>query len=144
MYGALAGLLAAEIAGFVLGWWFANKAGENRRLSVKPYLLSAWTLTGLFILSTADVFVASLRLGGQAGGYVGAVTLSKTLLIVPAAAVSVLYPRIVKSGVGDRTKLLSKSLGLIWLAAGVAAGVLWAAKAVIVSGTGSGWRRKSF
>jgi O-antigen/teichoic acid export membrane protein len=65
-------------------------------------------VTGLFLFSTVDLFLARHHLRGEASGaYVAAATIAKTVLAVPAAIMSAVFPRLVAAWPGgDRRRAL--------------------------------------
>jgi O-antigen/teichoic acid export membrane protein len=68
-------------------------------------------VTGLFAFTTVDLFLARHHLPGDvSGAYVAAATIGKTILALPAAAMSVAYPRLVaawSTRAGERPALRS-------------------------------------
>ncbi len=88
---------------------------------------SSLAIGGLFLFTTADLFLARHFLpGDMSGGYVAAATIGKTLLALPAAALAAAYPRLVAAGTGRaRVAELRRTTivvaGLAMLAAAVVA-----------------------
>lgn len=96
--GALVATLAGEAAGLALVLYFAlgAPAGGLTRLTGGDVLKTAVVVAGLFAFSTIDLFLARHHLSGtQSGFYVAAATIGKTVLALPAAALSVAYPKLV-------------------------------------------------
>lgn len=65
-------------------------------LGVRNVVLSCAAVTGLFLFSTVDLLLARHFLDDDASGtYTAAATIAKTVLALPAAAISVYFPRLV-------------------------------------------------
>jgi len=72
--------------------------GPTHRLSIGDVAGTTAVVTGLFAFTTIDLFLARHFLpGATSGAYVAAATIGKTILALPAAAMSVAYPRLVAS-----------------------------------------------
>lgn len=96
--GAVLGTLVGEVAALiVLGYALRRRStGSSVRIAARDVLVTGAVVTGLFVFSTVDLFLARHHLPGvDSGGYVAAATIGKTVLALPAAAVSVVYPRLV-------------------------------------------------
>ncbi len=104
--GALIATLAGEAAALALGAVAAFREpvtpGESGPwLGGNDLVRAAVALTGLFLFTTVDLFLARALLDPEsAGAYVAAATIGKTLLALPAAALAAAYPRLVKAGRG--------------------------------------------
>ena len=132
--GALLATLVGEAAALLLGLVVVFRSPLVDAVS-RPWLVggdlarNAIALTGLFLFTTVDLFLARALLDPtSAGGYVAAATIGKTLLALPAAALAAAYPRLVKAGTGpDRRGELLRSgavvVGTALLAAAVVAAV---------------------
>ncbi len=96
--GALLGTLLGELAGLLLVAVAALRAdaGPLAHLSGTDYLRTGAVVSGLFLFTTVDLFLARHFLPrADSGGYVAAATIGKTVLALPAAAISIAYPRLV-------------------------------------------------
>lgn len=98
--GALVGTLAGEAVALAV----ALVAVRRRRgssptaapIGLRSVALAGFAVTGLFLFSTVDLLLARHYLPDAAtGAYVAAATIGKTVLALPAAAMSVYYPRLV-------------------------------------------------
>lgn len=70
--------------------------GGSHNLAATDLLRTTAMLTGLFLFSTLDLFMARNQLPNAASGsYVAAATIGKTVLALPAAAISLVYARYV-------------------------------------------------
>jgi len=143
--GALVGTLIGEISALAVTTAASLRkcvAGVVGALQVRPVAVTTFAITGLFAVSTADLLLARHFLPGAASGiYVAAATIGKTVLAIPAAVVSAIYPRFVAAwkGTGRRVALRN---GLIVIAApAFAVGIVVAAAPNLVTsllyGTGS-------
>lgn len=96
--GALAGTLLGEVCAMLMVAVATLRApgGPLAQLSGGDYLRTGVVVSGLFVFTTVDLFLARHFLPEAAsGGYVAAATIGKTVLALPAAAVSIAYPRLV-------------------------------------------------
>ena len=96
--GALLATVVGELAALVMAVRPVWPAGSGRTQSRSPGDLARTTLvvTGLFAFTTVDLFLARHFLAGyESGAYVASATIGKTILALPAAVVSVAYPRMV-------------------------------------------------
>lgn len=134
--GALAGTVAGEVASLAAAGWFLARrghvaAGPARSLGLRAVGTAVFAATGLFLFSTVDLLLARHHLrGAESGAYVAAATVAKTTLAVPAALMSVVFPRLVSgwrsparagpSGVRLLGTGMLTVAGPAWLAAGVA------------------------
>jgi O-antigen/teichoic acid export membrane protein len=127
--GALIGTLLGEIFALILVAFAALRApgGALAEFSAGDYLRTGAVVSGLFLFTTVDLFLARHFLpAAVSGGYVAAATIGKTILALPAAAISVAYPRLVsgwagKNGAGAlRSSLLVVGLPAILVASAVA------------------------
>lgn len=98
--GALLGTAIGELAALL----HATRAvwpetpGPTRHLALGDLARTTAVVTGLFAFTTVDLFLARHHLPGDASGaYVAAATIGKTILALPAAAMSVAYPRLVSA-----------------------------------------------
>ncbi|MEU8662628.1 lipopolysaccharide biosynthesis protein, partial [Actinoplanes philippinensis] len=90
---------------------------------------AAVAVTGLFLFSTVDLFLARHHLAGaESGSYVAAATVAKTVLALPAAVMAAVFPRMVAAH--DRPGRIRTLLGACAAVAGPA--LLGAAVVVIV------------
>ncbi len=123
--GALIGTLLGELFGLLLvlvaAW--RSGGGQTARLSGGDYLRTGAVVSGLFLFTTVDLFLARHFLSSSAsGGYVAAATIGKTVLALPAAAISIAYPRLVSGWVEGRgATALRSSLLVVGLPAILAA-----------------------
>ena len=111
--GALIGTVLGELAALLLAVravWPAT-VGTARRLATGDLARTTAVVTGLFAFTTVDLFLARHHLPGDvSGAYVAAATIGKTILALPAAAMSVAYPRLVaawSTRAGERPALRS-------------------------------------
>jgi O-antigen/teichoic acid export membrane protein len=96
--GALVGTLLGEVSAMLMVAVTALRApgGPLAQLSAGDYLRTGLVVSGLFVFTTVDLFLARHFLPQDiSGAYVAAATIGKTVLALPAAAVSVAYPRLV-------------------------------------------------
>lgn len=96
--GALIATLAGEVAGLAVVLWVALRAptGALTRLTGSDVAKTGAVVAGLFAFSTVDLFLARhFLVGTESGYYVAAATIGKTILALPAAALSVAYPKLV-------------------------------------------------
>lgn len=119
--GALIGTLAGELAGLALVLYVALRSptGALTKLTGGDVAKTGAVVAGLFAFSTVDLFLARHYLGGdQSGYYVAAATIGKTVLALPAAALSVAYPKLVAAwGTPERTQTLKSALMVVGLPA---------------------------
>jgi O-antigen/teichoic acid export membrane protein len=93
--GALAGTLAGEAASLAVAAG-ALRTGGPGALRLRAVGRAAVAVTGLFLFSTADLLLARHHLrGAESGAYVAAATVAKTVLALPAALMSAVFPRLV-------------------------------------------------
>lgn len=126
--GALLGTLLGELGALLLVAVAAlrSPAGEVAHLSGGDYLRTGAVVTGLFLFTTVDLFLARHFLPGTASGaYVAAATIGKTVLALPAAAISIAYPKLV-AGWADGTPrpAIKSSLLVVGVPALLAAAVV--------------------
>jgi O-antigen/teichoic acid export membrane protein len=107
--GALAGTLAGELATLLATLERltrhtraieADGVVENpgALLRIRAVGRAALAVTGLFLFSTVDLLLARHHLrGADSGGYVAAATVAKTVLALPAAVISAVFPRLVSA-----------------------------------------------
>lgn len=119
--GALIATLAGELAGLALVMWVALGAptGNLTKLTGGDVGKTGAVVAGLFAFSTVDLFLARHYLGGaESGYYVAAATIGKTVLALPAAALSVAYPKLVAAWpTGERLSALRSALMVVGLPA---------------------------
>jgi O-antigen/teichoic acid export membrane protein len=102
--GALVATLVGEAAALAMGLMAVFRSPVSHPTAAAwiqggDLARSAIALTGLFLFTTVDLFLARALLDPvAAGGYVAAATIGKTLLALPAAALSAAYPRLVRAG----------------------------------------------
>ena len=96
--GALIGTVLGELAALAQATratWPVT-GGASRALALGDIARTTAVVTGLFAFTTVDLFLARHHLPGEASGaYVASATIGKTILALPAAAMSVAYPRLV-------------------------------------------------
>jgi O-antigen/teichoic acid export membrane protein len=141
MTGALVGTLLGEVASLVVALAALRAGGPDEStaapaatLRLRAVARAAVALTGLFLFSTVDLLLARHHLGGaESGGYVAAATVAKTVLAVPAAMMSAVFPRLVTAwrsgpdgpvGPPSTGRALVTGGGLVVLPALLAAGVV--------------------
>ncbi|MFI1991588.1 lipopolysaccharide biosynthesis protein [Actinoplanes sp. NPDC020271] len=98
----VAGALVATLMGEVAALATAARRltgrpdpGPGARLRPRAVGGAAVAVTGLFLFSTADLLLARHHLAGTASGaYVAAATVAKTVLALPAAVMSAVFPRL--------------------------------------------------
>jgi O-antigen/teichoic acid export membrane protein len=98
--GALVGTLLGELSGLALVMWAALRAapGPLAAMTIGEVGRVTAVVTGLFVFTTVDLFLARHFLAGsESGTYVAAATIGKTVLALPAAALSIAFPRMVSS-----------------------------------------------
>ena len=96
--GALVGTLLGEIAGLLVVLIPGLRSGRGlaEPVPLRDIVRTGVVVAGLFTFTTVDLFLARhFLLGAESGGYVAAATIGKTVLALPAAALSVAYPRLV-------------------------------------------------
>lgn len=132
--GALIGTLLGEMAALaVLAAGLARRSrGAPARIEGRDVLVAGTVVTGLFVFTTVDLLLARHHLSGwESGGYVAAATIGKTVLALPAAAVSVAYPRLVAAWGSQRARrTLVAALGVV-----AVPGLVVALVVVLVPGT---------
>ena len=114
--GALLGTLLGELGALVLVAVAAlrSPSGDAAHLSGGDYLRTGAVVTGLFLFTTVDLFLARHFLPGVASGaYVAAATIGKTVLALPAAAISIAYPRLVAGWADGKPRPAIKSSLLV-------------------------------
>ncbi|MGV1003900.1 MAG: polysaccharide biosynthesis protein [Candidatus Nanopelagicales bacterium] len=127
--GALVGTLLGEALATLGLLMLAQRlaAGADVRIRAADLARTTAMLTGLFLFSTMDLFLARHLLAGEASGdYVAAATIGKTVLALPAAAISVVYPRLVAGWSNRSGGVLRSGLLVVGLPA-LAGGLLIAA-----------------
>lgn len=96
--GALIGTVVGEVAALLhaaLRVW-PGAPGQTLHMTTRDLVRTTAVVSGLFAFTTVDLFLARHHLPGtQSGSYVAAATIGKTILALPAAAMSVAYPRLV-------------------------------------------------
>ncbi len=112
--GALIGTLLGEVAGLVVVVIPLVRA-ERGKLSIVTLgdlVKTGVVVAGLFAFSTVDLFLARhFLVGTDSGYYVAAATIGKTVLALPAAALSVAYPKLVDGWTSDhRAQVLRSAL----------------------------------
>ncbi|MFN8127130.1 MAG: hypothetical protein U0R64_11560 [Candidatus Nanopelagicales bacterium] len=126
--GALLGTLLGELCALVMVALSALRAGDGQvaRLSGGDYVRTGLVVSGLFVFTTVDLFLARHFLPAAAsGGYVAAATIGKTVLALPAAAISIAYPRLVAGwSDGKPAPAMRSSLLVVGLPALLAASVV--------------------
>jgi O-antigen/teichoic acid export membrane protein len=100
--GAIVGTLLGEVAGLLLVAWAALRvpasAAAPARLTLGEVGRVTVVVTGIFVFTTVDLFLARHHLlGAESGTYVAAATIGKTVLALPAAALSIAFPRLVSA-----------------------------------------------
>jgi len=98
--GALIGTAIGELAALLHATQavWPETPGPTRHLALGDLARTTAVVTGLFAFTTVDLFLARHHLPGDASGaYVAAATIGKTILALPAAAMSVAYPRLVSA-----------------------------------------------
>lgn len=119
--GALIATLAGEVAALITVCWVALRAGEGplAQVTVGEVTRTGVVVAGLFAFSTVDLFLARHYLAGtDSGYYVAAATIGKTVLALPAAALSVAYPKLVAAWpTAGRLSSLRSSLLVVGLPA---------------------------
>lgn len=98
--GAIVGTLLGEVAGLALVAWAALRVptGPVARLTLGEVGRVTVVVTGIFVFTTVDLFLARHHLTGtESGTYVAAATIGKTVLALPAAALSIAFPRMVSA-----------------------------------------------
>lgn len=135
--GALLGTLLAEICALL---WVAVTAWRAPRGGLAPlsggdYVRTGAVVAGLFVFTTVDLFLARHFLpGDSSGGYVAAATIGKTVLALPAAAVSVAYPRLVAAWAGGgRAAALRSALLVVGAPALLVAAVVAAVPGLVLA-----------
>jgi len=97
--GALAGTVAAEAASLAVAavrLRAPDGPGTGGGLRLGSVARAGFTITGLFLFSTADLLLARHHLGDAASGsYVAAATVAKTVLALPAGIMAAVFPRLI-------------------------------------------------
>ena len=125
--GALLGTVLGELAALLLAarqiW--PPALGTTRGLALGDVARTTAVVTGLFAFTTVDLFMARHHLPGAASGaYVAAATIGKTILALPAAAMSVAYPRLVAAWASNTGRGPALRSSLIVVGAPAIAGAL--------------------
>lgn len=102
---SVASALVGSLAGELLATGLAVRAVRRRSTAGDPVHLgrlrvarSVTALLVLFLFTSGDMFLARHHLAPElSGSYVAAATVAKTALALPAAAMAVLFPRLVAS-----------------------------------------------
>lgn len=130
--GALLATLAGEAAAIVAAGrplWRAAGGGPGLGLRLGDVGGAAFAVTGLFLFSTVDLLLARHYLAGTgSGAYVAAATVAKTVLALPAAIMSAVFPRLV-----DARSSAARGRRLAAAAAGVAGPALFGAAVVLAA-----------
>ena len=114
--GALIGTLIGEVAGLlvVVIPLLRAEQGPLAVVTLGDLLRTAVVVAGLFTFSTVDLFLARHYLvGTESGFYVAAATIGKTVLALPAAALSVAYPKLVAGWLTDKKWAVLRSSLLV-------------------------------
>ena len=114
--GALIGTLIGEVAGLlvVVIPLLRAETGPLAVVTLGDLLRTAVVVAGLFAFSTVDLFLARHYLvGTESGFYVAAATIGKTVLALPAAALSVAYPKLVAGWLTDKKWAVLRSSLLV-------------------------------
>jgi O-antigen/teichoic acid export membrane protein len=130
--GALLGTMLGELAALLQATWAAwpVTSGETRGLALGDVARTTAVVTGLFAFTTADLFLARHHLPGDASGaYVASATIGKTILALPAAAMSVAYPRLVAAWSARTARPAALRSSLVVVGAPAMAGALLVAVA---------------
>jgi hypothetical protein len=102
--GALLGTLAGEVAAVAVAVVLLlppGLDGDQGRLGLRAVGRAGVTVTGLFLFSTVDLFLARHYLHpGASGSYIAAATVAKTILALPASIMSVVFPQMVAAWPG--------------------------------------------
>ncbi len=126
--GALLGTLLGEVFALLLVAVASLRAPAGPAATFSPgdYVRTGAVVSGLFLFTTVDLFLARHFLPASAsGGYVAAATIGKTILALPAAAISVAYPKLVSGWVDHaRAGALRSSLLVVGLPAVLVASVV--------------------
>lgn len=98
--GALVGTLAGEVVALVVALVPIHRRSGlvpgAAALDLRTVAAAGFAVTGLFLFSTVDLLLARHYLpDAETGAYVAAATIGKVVLALPAAAMSVYYPRLV-------------------------------------------------
>ncbi|GIE75456.1 hypothetical protein Aph02nite_14060 [Actinoplanes philippinensis] len=130
--GALVATLLSEVAALAAAVRVLlrdREPGSGTTLRLGAVGGAAVAVTGLFLFSTVDLFLARHHLAGaESGSYVAAATVAKTVLALPAAVMAAVFPRMVAAH--DRPGRIRTLLGACAAVAGPA--LLGAAVAAIV------------
>ena len=116
--GALIGTLGGECAALIVALVpVMRRDGEvigAAALELRSVVIAAVAVTGLFLFSTVDLLLARHYLpDAVTGSYVAAATIGKTVLALPAAAMSVYYPRLVAAWRDGRPEMLRTALVVV-------------------------------
>lgn len=104
--GAMLATIVSEAAALALVASVAvRQDGPTRTvLGLRRLAMSVIAVAGLFLLTTADLFMARHYLHpDESGGYVAAATIGKTILALPAALMGVVFARLVAAHSGSRS-----------------------------------------
>jgi O-antigen/teichoic acid export membrane protein len=130
--GALIGTVLGELAALLQASrsaWPVTE-GVTRGLALGDVARTTAVVTGLFAFTTVDLFLARHHLPGEASGaYVASATIGKTILALPAAAMSVAYPRLVAAWSARTGRPAALRSSLIVVGAPAMAGALVVAAA---------------
>ena len=116
--GALLATLLGEVVALLVAVMPLRRApgeGSGSRLRLGTVGRAAVAVTGLFLFSTVDLLLARHHLAdGVSGGYVAAATVAKTVLALPAAIMSVMFPRLAAGhGEPGRGRLLTVAIAAV-------------------------------
>ena len=102
--GALLGTLAGEVAALAIAFSLLSPSADasvTGWLRLRAVGRAAIAVTGLFLFSTVDLFLARHHLrDGASGAYVAAATVAKTVLAVPAGIMAVVFPSLLAAWPG--------------------------------------------
>lgn len=139
--GALVGTVLGELAALVLVLVSlrSTRSGPVQVLRLAEVGRTTLVVTGLFAFTTVDLFLARHHLPStESGLYVAAATIGKTILALPAAAMSVAFPRLVSAWnsapAGGRApaRILGQSLLLVGAPAVLASLAVLAAPGLVM------------
>jgi O-antigen/teichoic acid export membrane protein len=116
--GALLATLLGEIVALLVAVAPLRRSpadGGGDRLRLGTVGRAAVAVTGLFLFSTVDLLLARHHLAGDASGaYVAAATVAKTVLALPAAIMSVMFPRLaLRHGEPGRGRVLTLAVAAV-------------------------------
>jgi O-antigen/teichoic acid export membrane protein len=133
--GALIGTLLGELCGLLVVLLAALRSGAGplAALSGGDYLRTGAVVSGLFLFTTVDLFLARHFLPNTvSGGYVAAATIGKTILALPAAAIAVAYPKLVAGWADRKSSALRSSLLVVGVPAVLVAFVVAAVPGLVL------------